>query len=231
MAANLVRMAQHAHALAEPAAVPLAPPILPEVTLRPGCHRLTFRPAGGGAAFHGALRVEALGDGATVSGDLYRYARLPGPAPRRRLTAVELPPEVPPPTMSTLGRRVRPLGVPVHARDRYFSYLRVTAVRAPALGPGRVTIVADEYRYIPSARRRADGAFDPVPRVVTLTLEPRPHAPGYTALYLEGTLSVDGREQGAVMLGWVSRSLRDATVDGGSVDHVHLPEIALDGGR
>ena len=226
-----MRIAQHAHVPAEPAVVPLAPPHLPAVTLRPGCHRLTVRPASGRAAFHGALRVEAHDDGVSVSGDLYRYARRLGPAPRRRLAAVERPPEAPPPTMSTLGRRVRPLGVPAHPRDRYFSYLRVIAVRTPALGPGRVTIVAEEHRYIASARRHAEGTFDPAPRVVTLALEPRPHAPGYTALYLEGTLSADAGMQGAVTLGWVSRSLRGATADGVSADDVHLPEIALDGGH
>jgi hypothetical protein len=224
-------MAEHAHVLAEPTLVPLAPPELPAVTLRPGCHRLTFRPASGGASLHGALRVEALGDGVRVSGDLYRYARPAGPAPRRRLAAVERPPEVPPPCMSTLGRRVRPLGVPVHPRHRYVSYLRVTAVRTSVLGAGRVTIVAEEYRYVRPARGRAERAFDPAPRVVTLALDPRPRAPGYTALYLEGTLSVDGRAQGAVTLGWVARSLRGATPDAVPADDVHLPEIVLDGRR
>lgn len=178
------------------------------ITLRPGCYRLTVRPFTGVAILRGALRIDEVDAGTTVAGELYRHPRAVRTLPRPWLATTDAAYELPSARLSTL-RPIRPLGVPEHRPDRFHSALRATAVRTSPLvdGRGEVVIEAEEYRYAPPAAAGFAGTFAAEPRVVTLVLEPRRHAPGYTALYLEGTLYEDRVPAAAVALGWVAPPL------------------------
>jgi hypothetical protein len=140
-----------------------------------------------------------------VSADLYRYVALNVLRRRPWLRGIEQPPGVPPPTMSALGRPMVPLGVPDHPAARYAACLRATSIRQrpPRAGGHRLAIAAEEHRVGPAAGV-PDERLAPAPVAVTLLLEPRPHAPGYTSIYLEGTLYEGLAVRGRVTLGWVS---------------------------
>jgi hypothetical protein len=190
-----------------PAWVPISDPIevSPATGLRPGCYRLAFRPHGGTATFHGTLRVERRGGRMVAGGDLYRYPR---PAATRRtpwLSAVEQPPEPAPPTMSRLGRPVAPLGVPVHPADRYDAYVRVTAVRTRPgpRGRGLLAFSCEEHGYTQPGGGHG-GAFVPLPREVTLVVEPGPRLVGYTDVCYAGALHDERGVRGRVTLGRVT---------------------------
>jgi hypothetical protein len=221
-------MAQRPHDLVPrpatppPARVPVADRIevAPAAALPPGCYRVVVKPYLGPATFHGSLRVEQC-DGETVaSGDLYRYPRFVAARRTPWLNAVEQPPEPLPPTMSRLGRPVPPLGLPAHPPRRYDAYLRVTAMRTRPgpRGRGRLAISCESYAFTPPGGAYG-GAFAPVPRDVTLAVEPVPRLPGYTDICFAGTLHDERGPQGRVMLGRVSSRLPDGLA--------HLPEIVV----
>src|SRR4051794_24111353 len=116
------------------------------IDVKEGCYRITFTPNTGMVVFNGTMRVDrAGGQGPTiVSGDLYRFLALPsadGPLTSSTLTAAlagrseagdgpgPLPFPIPLPV---------PLGIPIFARNRYFSYLKVTKMGPSTSGPCRL---------------------------------------------------------------------------------------------
>jgi hypothetical protein len=177
----------------------------PGALLRPGSYRIAIRPESGIADLHGVLRVEDRDGLVAVSADLYRYVARGVLRRRPWVRGIEQPPDVAPPTMSALGRPVVPLRIPDHPASRYAAYLRATSIRQRPPRPDghRLAIAAEEHRFGRAGGVRA-GGFAPVPGIVTLLLEPRPHPPGYHSIYLEGTLYEGLAVRGRVSLGWVS---------------------------
>src|SRR5438034_7270226 len=132
------------------------------ISLPEGCYRIAYRPNASSTAFYGTMRVDYAGGRTTVSGDLYRYLRIPYLSVerakaisnvRRRLSerigtlssaAVGvLNPTVGPATLGPL-----PYGIPIYPRNRYYSYLKVTNVERPGLltyGPCQLKLTAQEY--------------------------------------------------------------------------------------
>jgi hypothetical protein len=202
----MAQHAQHLAGLATPRSepwVPIAQAFRTDLgpdRLRPRVYRLTLRPDDGAATLHGALRVAEHGGRTVAGGDLYRYPRAAGASRRGGMYAVEPGPEVPA-AMSRLGRPVRALGAPVHAPGRYHAFLAVTAACLGEGGRG-LTITAAEHRWM-APQGAFGGAFAMAPKLVTLELERRPRAPGYTSAYFGGTFVEDGIPRGTVALGRV----------------------------
>jgi hypothetical protein len=208
---------------APPAArVPFADAIevSPAAGLAPGCYRLVVRPYSGPATFHGTLRVEQRLDRTIASGDLYRYPRVAATRRTPWMSAIEHPPEPAPPTMSRLGRPVRPLGVPAHPPRRYDAYLRVTALRTRPgpRGRGRLAITCEAFAFTQPGGGYG-GAFAPTPRDVTFVVEPVPRMPGYTDVCLAGTAHDERGPRGRVTLGRVTSRIPD--------DLAHLPAVVV----
>src|SRR5207247_717160 len=111
-----------------------------------------------------------------------------------------------------------PYNIPVYARNRYYSYLKVTNIqRSPIFtsGPCQLTLTAQEYVYTQPPAGSFNGTFPAAPgtRTVTIVLEPKPAAAGFTSSYFEGKLYEGGVEKGSFTMGWVSSFFRKATLE------------------
>jgi hypothetical protein len=188
--------------------------------------------------FHGTLRVDTRAGQTTISGDLYRFWNFPwfNPTlkpigvlrPQRPLTLIPGPDRASPGSASAaaaavVGDQISPFDVPlfdipIYARNRYYSYLKVKSIQRSApfgSGPCQLTFTTEEYLYTQPPAGQFDGTF-PLPpgsRTVTITLETRPAPAGFGGAYFEGTLSEGGVAQGTVTMGWVSPSFRRATLE------------------
>jgi hypothetical protein len=139
------------------------------------------------------MRVDTTSGNTTISGDLYRFVSVPFPGPF-------------------------PYDIPIYARNRYYSYLKVTNVQYSPIfttGPCQLTLTAQEYVYTQPPAGSFDGTFPATPgsRTVTIVLEPKSAPAGFTSSYFEGTLYEGGVAQGSFTMGWVSNSFRKATLE------------------
>jgi hypothetical protein len=193
-----------------PPPFPWPPPRLCLINLRTGCYRITFRPNSGFNVYRGTMRVDAAGGTTTISGDLYRFLARPFPFPASAGVAAEA---------ETISPTVFPLphSIPIYARNRYHSYLKVTNVqRSPIFtsGPCQLTLTAEEYAYTQPPAGSFDGTFPTTPtRTVTIVLEPKPALAGFISSYFEGTLYEAGVARGTFTMGWVSSFFRRATLE------------------
>lgn len=182
------------------------PPKLCFLNLREGCYRINFTP---GPAwpfpvlfqtyYHGTMRVNRSGGQLTVSGDLYRFRRIP----------------VIDPTPDPFFPLVWPLGIPIYSRSRYYSYLRITNVKQSPIfsfGPCQLTLTAEEHVYTQPSAGSFNGTFA-LARTVTIVLEPKPAPPGFSSSYFEGRLVEGGVDRGTFTMGWVSSYFRRATLE------------------
>jgi hypothetical protein len=193
------------------------------INLRAGCYRITFRPTASlNDVYRGTMRVDSTGGTTTISGDLYRFFVIP---------EIELFPEATPVATASRALQAAPAalgmqprrwpyqyGIPIYARDRYYSYLRVTGIQRPPIlttGPCQLTLTAQEYVYTPPPAGSFNGIFPAPPgtRTVTVVLEQKPPPAGYTSTYLTGTLYENGVAQGTFDMGWVSESFRRAHLE------------------
>ena len=129
-----------------------APPILPPgikfcfKVLREGCYTITYRPTNSLVMFEGTLRVDRSApdggpDNIIVSGDLYRRRILLPPFP----PVPPVPPLPPLPADASVAAAASspeadqlPLAlpdIPIFARSRYASYLKIVQVTAPVVVP------------------------------------------------------------------------------------------------
>ena len=183
------------------------------INLREGCYRITFRPNAGINIFNGTMRVENAGGATTISGDLYRFLNIILPLPPVIASGSTL--VAPPPSTSVF---VAPLNIPIYARNKYYSYLKVTGIhKSPPLttGPCLLTLTAQEYVYTQPPAGSFNGTFPAAPgtRTVSIVLEPKPAPAGFTSVYFEGKLYEGGVEKGSFVMGWVSSFFRRATVE------------------
>lgn len=172
------------------------------INLRSGCYRITFSPNSVPFRFYqGTMRVDTASGNTTISGDLYRFVPITFPGP--------FPGPFPVPF---------PYDIPIYARNRYYSYLKVTNVQYSPIfttGPCQLTLTAQEYVYTQPPAGSFNGTFPATPgnRTVTIVLEPKPAPFGFTSSYFEGTLYDGGVAQGSFTMGWVSNSFRKATLE------------------
>ena len=217
----------------------LTPVTLCKLDFREGCYQINFRPTASLVTFEGTLRVDrSAPDGGAdqliVSGDL--YTRLPVIDP---ITTPAGPGDVDEAgepiaamsmsvagALSTVDAAVVPHpilkpAIPIFARARYHSYLKVTSVSAPVLVPSPskcvLTIIAEQFNYTQPPSGQFKGSFPNAPsRTVTLKLSkvaaPFPFSltggPFYEGRLFEGTV-----DKGAVTLAWVSKFFRRATLE------------------
>ena len=193
------------------------------INLRPGCYRITFRPtAAPNDVYRGTMRVDTSGGTTTMSGDLYKFFEI--------LTLEPFAPEsvtiaTASPALSAVLGGIHGIGhfpvqydIPIYARNRYYSYLKVTGIQRPPIlttGPCRLTLTAQEYVYTQPPAGQFNGTFPAAPgtRTVTIELQEKPPPPGYTSAFFHGTLSHGGVVQGSFEMGWVSDFFRRAHVE------------------
>ncbi|MGA5356428.1 hypothetical protein [Streptomyces purpurascens] len=200
-----------------PEATPFPPFAAPGVGLKQGCYQLTIRPTPALVSYSGTLRVERRGSSTTASGDLYRFLNLPlalqanghaGAAEAGHSPAVlaSLDP-------TALGRPE----IPIHPRNKYYSYLKVTGIRqSPPLPPGPhlVTLTVEEYCYTQPSPGSFNGTFPAGPsRTFTMVLHPVPTLPILGGPTFEGSLMEAGTPRATVTLRWISPHYRRATVE------------------
>jgi hypothetical protein len=183
-------------------------PISIKALLR-GCYLLRYTPgkSSPGAIFplvhyDGTLRIQTIG-GFHASGDLYQHSVFPVPFPGPRF-------KEPNPAA----------GIPIFSRSRYRYYLRVTSSAWLTLGTW-ITIKFERHRFDQVTRSWTnEGTFT---ARMTWTTAP----PGYpvASQYLTGpVLGPTNFQVGHLTMGWVSASLRKATVE---IDRVNVSEAPL----
>ena len=143
------------------------PPVIPcKLDFREGCYQINFKPTASLVTFEGTLRVDrSAPDGGAdhliVSGDLYTRLPVIGPiapyARRHRLTWTKRGEPIAAMSMSVAGALsavdaaivphpiLKPT-IPIFARARYHSYLKVTSVSAPVLVPSPSKCSAHDRR-------------------------------------------------------------------------------------
>lgn len=200
-----------------------------------GCYRLTVRPDGESVTYRGTLRVDTAEGDMTASGDLYRFSNrgfesIWETSTGTLATADRRPSAVGP--FGTFGKLapLRRLGIPIYPRNRYHSYLKVTAIRRLSFGSSTrscpLRITAEEYRYTQPPGGSFNGTFSPAPgaRTVVLSLNSAPAPFGYRGAYYTGTLLEGGVARGSVELGWVSPSFRRCTIEVDTLNGAVAPQ-------
>jgi hypothetical protein len=188
------------------------PSLLCKINLREGCYRITLQPKTGTSIFHGTMRVEKTPTKTVISGDLYRFLNpvigLPAPVAAAASTAVRPAPS------SFLPIK---LGIPIYARDKYYSYLKVTNIQMPGPFASKCafTLKAQEYVYTQPPPGQFNGTFPAAPgtRTIDIVLSNAVGPPGYSSVYFEGKVFQGGVEKGTFKMGWVSTFFRKATVE------------------
>lgn len=183
-----------------------------KINLREGCYRITFQPRIGTSTFNGTMRVDKSGGRTVISGDLYRFLNGSISLPTSVASAASV--TIRPPQTSIFALQ---LGIPIYARDKYFSYLRVTGIQMPPVvgAPCQFTLTAEEYFYTQPPPGQFNGTFPPAPgsRTVRIVLGNAPRPPGYSSVYFEGKMFQGATELGTFKMGWVSSFFRKATVE------------------
>ena len=185
--------------------------------LRAGCYLLNYKPKDSGffVTYDGTLRVEARGFERTASGDIYQrpfsWRCIPGPYG--------------PLCWPILGPGPAPAsGIPILARNQYRYYLRVTEILESITAADNFDLGFQMYRFN-SATKTWTNEGD-----YTAQMFWRSAPPGYPSSidYLEGDVTnATGTVVGRLTMGWVSESLRKATVE---IDRVSQSEAPLNNG-
>ncbi len=132
---------------------------------------------------------------------------------------------------------VRPR-IPIFARSRYHSYLKITSVSVPVIVPAggtcEVTLVADQFFYTQPPSGQFKGTFpNSASRTITLKLTPAP-APFPFSLtggpFFQGRVSQGGVDKGSVTFAWVSPRFRRATVEMDTLAGAVAPAPVATGG-
>ena len=207
-------------------------PHLCKIDLKQGCYRITLQPKTGTSIFHGTMRVEKTGPKTVISGDLYRFLNPIIALPTPIVTAASV--AIRPAPSSFLPIK---LDIPVYARNKYHSYLKVTNIKMPPLLTTKCafTLTAQEYVYTQPPPGQFNGSFPPAPgtRTIDIVLSNAVSPPGYTSVYFEGKVFEGGVEKGTFKMGWVSPFFRKATVEidtlKGSVAPQAVPAISGSG--
>ena len=202
--------------------IPLAEPItdapdqpapgIAVVDLPDGCYRLTVRPALARGTYRGTLRVDRADGNFVVSGDLYWFPLGADDDERGGLVGRALadPLGNDPPTA------LRHVGIPIHPKDRYHSYLKATSVRLASPRAGVASVTVEQYDYTPPPAGSFNGTFPATPGSRTAVLRFRKQAAPsarWPGNYYEGQWMRDGIVKGTITLGWVAPQLRKCTIE------------------
>ncbi len=195
--------------------------------LRGGCYLINYQPIGNSlVTYDGTIRVERYSNGVTASGDLYQ----------RPWHLVWLPP--PPPPLPQIPRFVLVLdpppdptqGIPIFARGKYRYYLRVTQILEWFTLQNSFTLGFEMWRFDKASGPWSaggtwtnEGAFSAL-----MTWVPAPTGYPSRGDYLTGDVKNSaGTVVGKLTMGWVSTSLRKATIE---IDRVSASETPLNNG-
>ncbi|MDH3301166.1 MAG: M10 family metallopeptidase domain-containing protein [Acidimicrobiia bacterium] len=188
--------------------------------LRQGCWLTRFTPSRPNVIVphqDGTIRIERNGFTATASGDLYNHINRPRwipnpPFGRRRLVWISDPEPNPAD------------GIPIFARNRYNSYLRITQLLEGITIGSSFTLGWEQHRLDTSTAGWS--LVDRFTAVMAWTTPPSGFPdPGS---YLSGPVKNSaGTTVGTLTMGWVSPYYRKITVE---LDSVTGSEIALDNG-
>jgi hypothetical protein len=182
-----------------------------KINLREGCYRITFQPKRGTNVFYGTMRVDKSGGKTVISGDLYRFLSPIVSVPSRVAAAASAAAR--PASTSIFAR---PLPIPIYARNKYHSYLKVVDIKMPSpASKCSFTLKTEEYVYTQPPAGSFNGSFPPSPgsRTVKIVLSPAAPPPGYTSVYFEGKLMEGATDKGTFKMGWVSSYFRRATLE------------------
>jgi len=195
--------------LPEKSVTPLFPPFHHcNLSLCEGCYQLNITKIQPGPPILrpsyqlGTLRVVKSGTTYAISGDTYRYS------------LVDI-------IVAQGGTGIPAFGpttIPIYPRNRYKSYLKVTAVNIPFIskGPCRIHLTVEEYDYTQPPAGSFDGTFPTTPsRTMDIYLAPATSPTGSPGPYFTGQVYIGGVLQNAmsVTLAWVTPMLRRATVE------------------
>jgi hypothetical protein len=216
---------------------------------REGCYQIAIATGISvfGDRFEGTLRVDRHTpgggpDGIIVSGDLYRAPGLvifpgsdPGDTSAGTLASALSGGEVGGATGGVFQPPTPP--IPIFPRGRYHSYLKITQVSIPGIGPiGQpclVTLTAEQFEYTQPPPGQFQGSFPASPtRTVTIVLAEAPPPPFFAFTggpYFQGRVHEGAVDKGAISLGWVAPSLRRATVIVRQVANTVPPPFVPDG--
>jgi hypothetical protein len=208
---------------------------------------MTYRPIGSPVSFEGTLRVDRSApdggpDNIIVSGDLYTAPAGSSLIPVTAGTTEEPAEGSALPSVAAAASAVnspalppilRRPPIPVFSRSRYHSYLKVTKVTVPVVGICQVTLVADQFNYMPPPGGQHQGSFpSAASRTVTIVLKKAAAPFPYTLTggpYFEGRLLVAGVDKGSVRLAWVSPFFRRASVEIDTLTGAIAPAPVPDG--
>jgi len=185
-------------------------------TLRQGCYTLGFTPTGTpifGTRYHGTLRVEHVGKGVRVSGDLYTHRLLDDIIVRWPLEKLAVYGRLRGAAGDTPGDEAADTGgtIPIYPRRRYHSYLQGTGARLftiiPKGGTCSFTLDFDEFVYNHPAAGFS-GSFNATrTRAVRFALRHTSTPDFYSGEAYEGTTLL-----GTVSIRWVSEFYRRASL-------------------
>lgn len=194
------------------------------LTLKQGCYQIRMTPKSilpvfPGTQYKGTMRVENGTDHTSISGDLYRFR----PVLEFEMAALT---EIRTADLDIIRKKPR---IPIYARNRYYSYLKITDIQRPLFVlPHRLctlTLTVEEYRYTHPGPGDVSGSFPETPNrilqiVLQKTANPLLYAgPSFSGkVYHNGVLVSDD----FTML-WVSDFYRRAKVELESVAGVAIP--------
>jgi hypothetical protein len=191
-------------------------------TLKEGCYTLSFLPAGAhpifGPRFRGTMRVEQVGNGYRISGDLYRRPFLFPHFPIELLLTAPLSGDA----EDTGGV------IPIFRRQDYRSYLKGTAAQLFSIVPKGVecsfTLDFDEFLYIHPGTGFS-GSFPAAPtRTLRFVLKGTGTPDFYQGDAFEGATNV-----GTVSVRWVSPFYRRADLVVHTLEGATTPPASVDG--
>lgn len=132
--------------------------------------------------------------------------------------------------------------IPIFARNRYYSYLKVTGVEtgpvlSPATSPCWLRLTMEEFRYTQPPAGEYSGSFptdssgEATPsRTITVVLNPSTPPAPFSGPYFEGKLYERGVDQGTFTMAWVSPYFRKATLEIDTVTGASAPQsVEIDG--
>jgi hypothetical protein len=166
-------------------------PSVVSAALQDGCYLINFTPADGGLrTYDGTLRIDRFGGGGAASGDLYQ---------RPIVTSADTAAEPALPSGPAPGT-----DIPIFPRSQYRYYLRVT--RLDAVDSTSVKLAFEMWRYVPSNRWSKETEL-------TASMSRKGSAAYSSGAYYEGDLaSATSANAGRFSMGWISPSLRKASI-------------------
>jgi hypothetical protein len=176
------------------------------INLKQGCYKLRYTPHSKNPLilpityYLGTLRVENVGNGKRISGDLYKFRNF-----------VQFPFPINPLPLPVGDETGDASAIPIYGRTKYYSYLKGTGYsKSPIFSQTcNITLTMEEFVYNQPVAPSFNGTFNNTPtRTLQIVV-----GQGASANLFDGSLLVGGIKRGNVTLEWVSDSFRRAVVE------------------